>query len=334
MADTRTDFSIPPEWARHKAIWTAWPSHAELWQENLAGARLEFSAMVRELAQADTVKILACGAEAIASATSALGTCAEIIPANFGDIWLRDTGPIFATAERKLIALRFANNGWGGKYILPGDDTVGDAVAEAAGIPIKRFQFVLEGGAVEHNGSGTILTTRQCLLNPNRNTNWSQERAERYLQEAFNCHRVLWLENGLLNDHTDGHVDNLARFIATDTVVCQSASGDDDPNANLYAEIATALQAMGLTVHLIPSPGRVSDDEGEIVPASHMNFIIGNAALVVPTYNTTYGAAATAALQKLFPEHRVVGVESTHLLSGGGSFHCITQQEPVVEEAA
>lgn len=330
MADTRTDISIPPEWALHKAIWTAWPSHADLWEENLIGARLEFSAMVRELAQADTLKILACGEEAIASAQAALGDCAEIIPAAFGDIWLRDTGPIFATTADGLVALRFANNGWGGKYTLPGDDTVGDKVAAAAGTPIRRFQFVLEGGALEHNGSGTILTTRQCLLNPNRNANWSQEQAEHYLHAAFNCHRVLWLENGLLNDHTDGHVDNLARFIATDTVVCQSASGDDDPNANLYAEIANALQAMGLTVHLIPSPGRVSDDEGEIVPASHMNFIIGNAAIVVPTYNTTYGAAATAALQKLFPAHRVVGVESTHLLSGGGSFHCITQQEPVV----
>lgn len=322
---------IAAEWTPHSALWTAWPSHAELWQEDLAGARNEVRAMVQALAAGDTLKVLACGDEAVQSARRALAGCAEVIPAQFGDIWLRDTGPIFCEQAGRLIALRFANNGWGGKYDLPGDDTVGDVVARAADAPISRFGFVLEGGALEHNGDGLLLTTRQCLLNPNRNANWTQARAESLLREAFNCSRILWLENGLLNDHTDGHIDNLARFISTDAVVCQSASGDDDPNAALYETIARDLAAMGLTVHRIPSPGKVCNADDEIMPASHMNFIIGNATVVIPTYNS-YGEKAVHALQALYPERKVVGIESSHLLTGGGSFHCITQQEPAVSK--
>jgi len=284
--------------------------------------------MVKALTPGDVVRVLARGNEAVASATLALGQQAEIIPAEFGDIWLRDTGPIFAATAGGLIALRFANNGWGGKYVLPGDDSVGDVVAQAAGVPIARFDFVLEGGALEHNGAGTILTTRQCLLNANRNTGWSQAHAEALLADALQCRRVLWLEQGLLNDHTDGHVDNLARFVAPDTVVCQSASGDDDPNASLYDSIAEQLRAMDLSVQRIPSPGKICNTDGEVMPASHMNFIIGNEVVVVPTYNEQYGAGAVSALQKLFKGRKVVAVASNHLLTGGGSFHCITQQEP------
>lgn len=319
---------IAAEWALHKAIWTAWPSHADLWQEDLAGARKEVAAMLRALSDGDALKVLACGDEALESARRELGDIAEIIPAEFGDIWLRDTGPIFAEEAGRMIALRFATNGWGGKYDLPGDDKVGDTVALAARATIRRFDFVLEGGALEHNGAGLLLTTRQCVLNPNRNAHWNEQIAESLLHEAFACQRVLWLENGLRNDHTDGHVDNLARFISENAVVCQTASGIDDPNAALYETIAQELAAMGLTVHRIPSPGRICNADDEIMPASHMNFIIGNTAVVVPTYETIYGQTAVLALQKLFPKHRVVGIDSSHLLTGGGSFHCITQQEP------
>ncbi len=328
MSDTHQDVCIPAEWARHEAIWTAWPSHPGLWKDELEGARAEVAAMVRELSTGDTIKVLACGDEAVASATRSLAGQAEVIAAEFGDIWLRDTGPIFAVAANELVALRFAHNGWGGKFVLAGDDKVGDVVARAAAAPISRFDFILEGGALEHDGAGSILTTRQCLLNANRNTGWTQTLAETKLREAFHCKRVLWLEKGLLNDHTDGHVDNLARFVAPDTVVCQSASGDDDPNASLYDAIAEELRAMDLNVHRIPSPGKTRNATGEVMPASHMNFIIGNEAVVVPVYNQQTGAGAVQALQKLFTGRRVVGLASNHLLTGGGSFHCITQQRP------
>ena len=321
--------NIPAEWSRHQAIWTAWPSHPDLWEEDLSGAREEVAAMVRALTPGDTVKVLACGSDAVDSAATALGDVAEIIPAQFGDIWLRDTGPIFALNDSACVALRFDNNGWGGKYILPGDDQVGDLVALAAGTDARRHEFILEGGALEHNGQGWVLTTRQCLLNPNRNADWDEARATQMLTEAFNCTRLLWLDEGLANDHTDGHVDNLARFISADTVVCQSASGNDDPNADLYDTIATALRAMELMVHEVPSPGLVLDVEGKaVLPASHMNFIIGNATVVVPVYNDEPGKEAVAQLQGLIPDRRVVGLPSRHLLTGGGSFHCITQPQP------
>jgi len=328
MPDRDHERHIPAEWVRHEAIWTAWPSHENLWKNELEGARGEVAAMVRLLSEGDVVKVLACGDEAVASASTALTGLAEVIPAGFGDVWLRDTGPIFAVAGGRLMALRFAHNGWGGKFELPGDDSVGDVVARAADAPILRFDFVLEGGALEHNGSGSILTTRQCVLNTNRNGGWSRQQAESSLLEAFHAKHVLWLENGLQNDHTDGHIDNLARFVAEDTVVCQAASGDDDPNAHLYETIAAELHAMGLQVRRIPSPGRVRNASGEAMPASHMNFIIGNEAVVVPVYNERYGGEAVQALQKIFTQHKVVGVASNHLLTGGGSFHCITQQQP------
>jgi len=328
MSEFARERFIPAEWERHDALFTAWPSHAGLWKDDLEGARREVAEMVRVLSAGDTVRVLACGEAAVASAKHSLDGLAEVIPAKFGDIWLRDTGPIFAAQGQRLIALRFAHNGWGGKYRLAGDESVGDVVAHAADAAVDRFDFVLEGGAVEHNGAGSILTTRQCLLNANRNGGWSERQAESLLAEAFCASRVLWLDNGLQNDHTDGHIDNLARFIAVDTVLCQLPSGDDDPNAKLYDAIADTLRATGLEVRRIPSPGRVISATGDVMPASHMNFIIGNEAVVVPVYNEKYGDEAVRALQKLFPDRRVMGVASTHLLTGGGSFHCITQQQP------
>lgn len=329
MSDSSRQLVIPAEWSPHKALWTAWPSHADLWQDDLAGARTEVAAMVEALATGDRVQVLACGAEAMQSAEHAVGALAEIVAADFGDIWVRDTGPVFAKAAKRTVALRFANNGWGGKYSLPGDDAVGDAIAAAAGVEVIAFNYVLEGGALEHNGSGTILTTRQCVLNPNRNSGWTESRAEALLHEAFNCRQVLWLDEGLLNDHTDGHIDNLVRFVAADTVVCQMPSGTDDPNAKLYTSVAAELREMQLTVHCIPSPGRICNTDGEVMPASHMNFIIGNQTVVIPTFNSGYGESAVKALQNLFPGRNVVGIPSRHLLTGGGSFHCITQQQPV-----
>ena len=221
---------IPPEWAPHKAIWTAWPSAADLWGEDLEPARLEVAAMIRALhdeGRGDAVRVLAFGREAEASAKLALQQNAEIIPGAFGDIWLRDTGPIFS----REAAAGFRFNGWGGKYQLPHDAEVADQIARTSGIALTRHDFILEGGAVEMDGEGTLLTTRQCLLNPNRNPDWDEAKAEAALKRALGVEKILWLDEGLANDHTDGHIDNLARFVAPGRVVCQSAWGDDDPNA-------------------------------------------------------------------------------------------------------
>lgn len=324
-------FILPPEWATQDTLWTAWPSHDDegRWpKERMTQARAEIAQMVRHAAEGQTVNVLAYGEEPVTSARAAIGDVANIIPTKFGDLWFRDTGPIFAFQDGKLISLRFRTNGWGGKYIYEFDDIVGDTIAEKADAPIRRHDFVLEGGSIEHDGTGLLLTTRECILNPNRNPGWTQDDAEAHLKAAFGAHRVIWLDDGMLNDHTDGHIDNIARFVAPNHVVCQSAYGADDPNAATFKNIYRTLKEAGLEVTQIPSPGLYRDEDGEIVPASHMNFIITNAAVVVPVYGTPSQDAALTALQHLFPHRKVVGVSSKAVLTGGGSFHCITQQQP------
>lgn len=321
----------PAEWAPHAALWTAWPSDPTLWGEDLEPARVEVAAMVRALARGgETVKLLANGREAEMTAKLALGQNAEIVPARFGDIWLRDTGPIF-TAKNRALGFRF--NGWGGKYVLDGDSEVAARVAYEAGAALKAHDVILEGGAIEMDGEGTLLTTRQCLLNPNRNPGWDEAAAEAALKAALGVEKILWLDDGLLNDHTDGHIDNLARFVAPGRIVCQAPRGADDPNAEVLDAIARALEAMTdaagrkLDVIRIPSPGLVADEDGDPIPASHMNFVIGNGAVVVPIYSDT-GDDAVRALAPLFPGRDVVGLSANAILTGGGAFHCITQQQP------
>ena len=259
----------------------------------------------------------------------------EIVRGAFGDVWLRDTGPIFLRRNGGAAAAGFRFNGWGGKYVLEGDDAVAEQLASAAGAPLAEHDFVLEGGAIDHDGLGAVLTTRQCLLNPNRNPGWTESGAATALAAALGARTVVWLGEGLRRDHTDGHVDNLARFVAPGVVACPVAAGPDDPNASVYAEaartLASARDARGapLQVARIPSPGRIVDAAGEVTPASHMNFVIANGAVVMPVYEDRWSPLALDALAALFPEREVVGLPSRALLTGGGSFHCITQQEPL-----
>ncbi len=323
---------VPAEWSPHRAMWVGWPSHGELWEANLEPAQAEVEALVRALAGPgrERVRLLVGNDEALADVRARFDGVAgvEVVPGRFGDIWLRDTGPIFGAGSKTAAAFRF--NGWGGKYDLEFDDTVADQIAAAVGVPLNRTDAVMEGGALDHDGAGTILTTRQCLLNPNRNPGWTEAKAEAVLSEALGATRVVWLGDGLLNDHTDGHVDNLARFVAPGVVACPIAFGADDPNADVYDACARDLSAAGFEVVRIPSPGRLVDEDGEPIPASHMNFLIANGAVVVPTYgDRTAARLAGEALASVFPDREIVLLPSTAILSGGGSFHCITQQEPV-----
>ena len=335
LADT--SISVPPEWAPQKAIWTAWPANSEEWNGDLAAPRRDVAALVRALAPTNHVRLLVNGAEAEASARAELGQVADLVPARYGDIWLRDTGPIFARTEDGAVALKFKTNGWGGKFDLPDDQTIGDDIAALACAQIRKFDFVLEGGAIDQDGIGTILATRETLLNPNRN-GWSETQAEAALRDAFGARRIIWLDQGLAHDHTDGHIDNVARFVAPGRVVCQSPSGTDDPNAEILESVAQALagatdaQGRKLDVVRIPSPGLIANAMGEPSPASHMNFVIANGVVVVPVYGTLSAERALDALRRVFPTRKIIGLPSHGLLgsgmSGGGSFHCITQQEP------
>ena len=264
--------------------------------------------------------------EGAAESARKLAPFAEVIVEPFGDIWLRDTGPIVLGSGRQRRAQGFGFNGWGGKYDLPGDSDVGERLAKRAGFEFAKADWILEGGAIDGDGSGTVITTEQCLLNPNRNT-LTREETEQRLLDDLGFERVVWLGSGLMNDHTDGHVDNLARFVAPGRVAIPMAA-KDDPNEAIYKDAAKRLSKAKLDIVSLPSPGRITDEDGEIIPASYMNFYIGNAAVVVPQYGAANDKAAVAVVQALFPDRVAIGLRADHILTGGGSFHCISQQVP------
>ena len=318
----------PPEWAPHEAVWIGFPSDPDLWLADLKEAEREVAAFAEAVhaGGAGEQVILVAAHDDAAAAARELAPFAKIVVEKFGDIWLRDTGPIVRGSGDQRHAAGFCFNGWGGKYNLPGDDSIGERLAASAGLPYSKANWILEGGAIDHDGSGTVITTEQCLLNPNRNQ-LTREEVERRLCDDLGFDRVVWLGSGLMNDHTDGHVDNLARFVAPQRVAVPTPS-DDDPNAAVYSDAAKRLRAAGLEVIALPSAGRLTSAEEDVIPASYMNFYIGNAAVVVPQYGAANDQAAVEALQALFPDRRAVGLRADHVLTGGGSFHCISQQVP------
>jgi len=317
-----------PEWAPHEAVWIGFPSDPELWLGDLKQAEREVAAFAKAVqagGKGEKVWLVAAHEGAGESARQ-LAPFAEVVVEKFGDIWLRDTGPIVLGSGRSRRAQGFGFNGWGGKYDLEGDQDVGERLAAQASLPYAKADWVLEGGAIDSDGSGCVITTEQCLLNPNRNSLTRQEVEERLLADLGFEH-VVWLGSGLMNDHTDGHIDNLARFVAPGRVAIPMAS-KDDPNEAVYKDAAKRLGAAKLDIVSLPSPGRITDEDGDVIPASYMNFYIGNAAVVVPQYGAPNDRAAVNVLQALFPERVAIGLRADHILTGGGSFHCISQQVP------
>lgn len=317
-----------PEWAPHEAVWIGFPSAADLWESDLAPAQAEvaaFAAAVHSDGAGEQVWLVAAD-EAAAAEARRLAPFAKVIVEPFGDIWLRDTGAIVLGTGADRRAQGFGFNGWGGKYDLPGDDSIGERLAALATLSYAKADWILEGGAIDGDGSGLFLTTEQCLLNPNRNPTLNKGEVENRLRQNLGATRVVWLGDGLINDHTDGHIDNLARFVAPGRVAIPEAVAND-PNAAAYADAAEALLDAELEVVAIPSPGLVERD-GEIIPASYMNFYIGNASVVVPQYDAPNDVAAVEAIQALFLSRRAIGLRADHILTGGGSFHCISQQVP------
>lgn len=317
----------PAEWAPHRAVWIGFPSHADLWVEDLEPAREEviaFAKAVHAGGKGETVILVAADEDAAAVAREMAGDAAKVVVELFGDIWLRDTAPILGGDG---VAHDFGFNGWGGKYDLEGDGDIGARLAASERLTATAHDWILEGGAIDGDGTGLLVTTEQCLLNPNRNPALSRAQIEARLLDDLGYDRVLWLGEGLANDHTDGHVDNLARFVGPNRLLLPTPP-EDDPNAPIYADAAARAEAFGVEIVRMPSPGRVTDEDGELIPASYMNFYIGNAAVVVPLYGQPNDEAAIATLQALFPDRMVVGQRADHILTGGGSFHCISQQLP------
>ncbi len=307
---------VPAEHQPHAAVWMAWPYREDEWPD-LAAAQREVLAFVEAIADTERVRLLVHpGVEA-----PAVPEGVDTPRLAYGDCWTRDTGPIFAERDGSQVALVFRFDGWGGKYRMPGDEDLAARIAAFAGVPSLRHDWVLEGGAVEFDGAGMLLTTR-CVerRNPGRDV-------EAQLRQAFEVEKVVCLDGALANDHTDGHIDTLARFVAPGRVACM-VPGPEDPNAGVLQNVRRGLEAAGLEVALLPSPGAVRDGRGRLLPASYCNYYLANAQVLVPTYGVGADEAALEALAALFPERKVRGISARAIVEGGGALHCITQQQP------
>lgn len=324
-------FRMPAEWAPHERVWIGFPSFAEYWGEPLAEAQRQIAAFanaVHDEGRGETVHLIAGNAEAVKIAGDLLEDGVLVEQRQIGDIWLRDTGCIVVKDGSDRLAHKFGFNGWGGRFDYPGDQSIGEELAHSAGLNVSGCDWILEGGSIDVDGEGLAVTTVDCLLNPNRNPAMEKPQIEARLRDELGVERLLWLGDGLGNDHTDGHVDNLARFVGPNHLVIPAARDADDPNTAVYNDARRRAQAFGCKVTALPSVGRFEQD-GEAVPASYMNFYIGNTAVVVPTYGSRHDDTALAELALLFPDRKIISLPADAVLTGGGSFHCSSQQVPI-----
>jgi agmatine deiminase len=336
----------PAEWETHAATWLAWPHNPETWPGRLERAEADFAAFVRELHFRETVRLLVTdeameerARRRLAAAGVEVDRGVEFhrIPTN--DAWLRDSGPIFLLRGRDGARARaladFGFDCWGRKYEpWDLDDAVPARVADVLGLPRFAADFVLEGGSVEGNGMGTLLTTEACLLDPNRGPGRTRELMERRLGAWLGATNVLWLGEGIAGDDTDGHVDELARFVDPGTVVAAVEQDESDANFAPLAENLRRLRSMRdqdgkpLTVVPLPMPPALAI-EGLRCPASYANFYLANGCALVPVFGVERDALALAVLRELLPDRDVVGIPCGDLLLGLGALHCLSQQEPM-----
>jgi agmatine deiminase len=335
-------FSLPPEWAPHAATWTSWPFDDALWEGQLDGVRDDMAGLVALIARYEPVVVNVRDDEAEADARRRL----QALGAPFGriafhhvplnDAWFRDNGPIFVTDGSGHVALtdwRF--NAWGRKY-APWDDDDRAPQAVAARLGMRRFEVpvVMEGGSLEVNGEGLCLTTRSCLLSRERNPGLTEHDLEELLRNTLGVQRIVWLQGSLEGDHTDGHIDTLVRFTDDRTLVCAYEADPADPNHVPTRHNLEALRALrdprGAPYRVVPLPlpRRRMELSGSRLPPSYANFYIGNGFVAVPLYDDDNDAGALATLRPLFAEREVTGLSGAHLITGGGAFHCVTQQQP------
>ncbi|AKH43152.1 agmatine deiminase [Altererythrobacter atlanticus] len=320
---------MPAEFAPQDWIWIGFPHDEREWPGVLHRAQEQIAAFANAVAETgQEVRLVvrdAANEMRARDLVSGAVTCERHV---YGDIWLRDTGPlVLPDGKGGRIARRFGFNGWGGKFEMEGDHTVGAALAASAGLPCDSTDWVLEGGAIDTDGTGLAVTTEQCLLNPNRNPGLSKDEIAANLARDLGFERILWLGDGLLNDHTDGHVDNLARFVAPGRLALPLPSGPDDPNAAIYADARARALDFGLDVADVPSPGMMGEGD-HVEPASYMNFAICSDIVIVPIYGSVHDEDGVAAVRELFPHRAVIGLMADAVLAGGGSFHCASQHVP------
>ena len=343
-------FHMPAEWEPHRGTWLSWPHKEASWPGKFAGVPAIFARMVRLLADREEVHINIAGPEMEAEVRSLLtdegadtgNVFFHYHPTN--DAWCRDHGPIFVQRSLDGVGeqaiLDWGYNAWGGKYPpYDLDDVIPTRVAEEYGIPVYHPDMILEGGSIDVNGRGTLLTTEACLLNPNRNPQLGREEIEARLRAYLGVSNILWLGDGIAGDDTDGHVDDLTRFVGPTTVVTVVEENPADENYAALQENLERLRGMRdqdgrpLTVETLPMPRPVHHD-GQRLPASYANFYIANGLVLLPAYDPACDEEAQATLARLFPGRDVVGIDCTDLVWGLGAFHCVTQQWPATSREA
>ena len=327
---------MPAEWEPHAATWTSWPFDEELWVGHLEPVRREFAELVRTIARFEPVNLLVRDEEAEEDARRRIGTdnlTYHRLPLD--DVWLRDNGPIFIRRGQDVSLVNWKFNAWGNKYQWRLDNEAPEYVAQYLGAAHWDVPVVMEGGSLEPNGQGVVLTTRQCLLHPQRNPGLNEPQIEGYLGDYLGFTKVLWLEAGLEGDHTDGHIDTIARFINPSTIVtCVEPDASDPNHATMQANLErlhtfTDLEGKPFEIVELPLPQNRLELLGNRLPPTYANFYIGNGFVVVPQYGDPNDAVALSILRPLFPGREVIGLKSRSLITGGGSFHCVTQQQPV-----
>ena len=332
-------FYMPAEWHPHAATWLAWPKDPETWPDRVERAEAAFLEIITALAPHETVYLLVddeTAEQSVRARCCFVGSDnVRTIRLETVDSWIRDYGPNFLIDGRGGLAYNdWVFNAWGDKYEeLKRDNDIPKQLESVLNVPRFEPGIVMEGGAIDVNGAGCVLTTEQCLLNPNRNPHLSRAEIETYLGDYLNASKVVWLGEGIVGDDTDGHVDDIARFVNETTVVCAVEEDPSDPNPELLSdnlrrlELASDARGRNFEIVTLPMPGPVEGRDGRL-PASYANFLIANAVVLLPVFNHPNDARATETLQRLFPTRRVAPVRADDLVWGMGTIHCLSQQQP------
>lgn len=339
------NYSFPPEWAKHEATWLSWPHKEDSWPGKINAIYPRYAEFIKYLALSEKVRInvkdeamKAFALMHIAEAGADLSQI-EFFFHDTNDAWCRDHGPAFLVnlaAEQKKVIIDWGFNAWGGKYPpFDLDDVIPTKIGTHFNIPVFYPQIIMEGGSVEFNGKGAILTSRSCLLNENRNPDLSLEQIEQFLKDYYGQQQVLWVSDGIVGDDTDGHIDDTVRFVNENTVLTVVEDNPEDENYELLQTNLKELKEMRLlngeplNIIELPMPDAVIYEDIRL-PASYANFYISNAHVIVPTYRCGKDAIALEIIKKCFPGRETVGIDSTDIIWGLGSFHCLSQQEPAV----
>ena len=330
-------YRMPAEWEPQEAVWLAWPHNELTWPGGmLADVEGSYIEIIRALHTGQKIKLLVKNSDSEARIRGLLSRAdialKQIVFLRMAteDSWIRDYGPTFVTntESRQLAMVKWIFNAWGNKYDdLLGDNRIPHQMNRTVHLPMFEPGIVLEGGSIEVNGAGAVLTTEQCLLNKNRNPHLSRSEIDDYLKEYLNVREVLWLKDGIAGDDTDGHVDDIARFVNEHTVICAIEEDPSDENYEILKENCERLKTFNINVIPLPMPGYVGGPDARL-PASYANFYIGNDTVVVPVFGHRNDQRALDIIRQCFPARRVVGVHATSMVHGLGTIHCCTQQEP------